>query len=204
MTAGRGIVHEEYHSTAFAKKGGTVEMCQLWVNLPKKHKMHPPRYQGIVASDIPTVPLAAARVEGDEACAEAGRVRVIAGTLGEAQGPALTFSPVELWDIELTAPDTPVELTVPDDHNLIVFVRRGTVAVGPAGEEQKLGPQDAALMHREGTSLRLTAAEPETQLLLLGGAPLDEPISAQGPFVMNTRQEILQANRDYQSGKMGG
>lgn len=204
MTAGRGIIHEEYHSTEFARTGGTFEMCQLWVNLPKKHKMHAPRYQPILAGDIPTVPLSAASTGAvEEVCADAGSVRVIAGELGGTRGPAMTFSPIELWDILLPKPGTPVELEVPEGHNVVVFVRRGKVSVGSAGHEQRVGPQGVALMHRDGTTLRLSADEADTQLLLLGGEPIDEPIAAQGPFVMNTYDEIHQANVDFRSGKMG-
>ena len=201
MTAGRGIIHEEYHSTEFARSGGTFEMCQLWVNLPKKHKMVPPRYQPVVSADIPTVPLKVAA--GAEECAEAGSVRVIAGELDGTRGPAQTYSPIELWDIQLPTQGAPVELEVPSGHNMIVFVRRGGVLVGAAGREQKVGAQGVALMEREGTTLRLSATQADTQLLLLGGEPIDEPIAARGPFVMNTEQEIMQANRDFQSGKMG-
>ena len=118
MTAGRGIIHEEYHSTEFAKKGGIFEMCQLWVNLPKKDKMHAPRYQPILSEEVPVVPLAgAAAAGGEEECPAVGSVRVIAGELEGVRGPAQTFSPILLWDAVLTATGTPVELAVPDGYN---------------------------------------------------------------------------------------
>ena len=210
MTAGRGIIHEEYHSTSFAKNGGTFEMCQLWVNLPAKDKMHAPRYQPILDKDIPVVPL---RSESGEACdADGAKARIIAGSIGDTSGPAMTFTPIELFDLSLPNKDQPVELDLPEGHTAILFVRKGSVAVGggsngKTGEKeeaaQTVGPQGVAVMEREGTTLRLAAMEAGTQLLLLGGEPIDEPIAARGPFVMNTQQEIMQANMDFQNGKMG-
>jgi redox-sensitive bicupin YhaK (pirin superfamily) len=204
MTAGRGIIHEEFHSDAFSARGGTFEMCQLWLNLPAEHKMRPPRYQPILHKDIPSVqlrPLA----DGDAECAAdaAGTVRVIAGELEGTVGPADTFTPVELWDVHLPTAGAPVELEVPDGHNLIVFVRQGALRVGASGVERDVEAQGVALMERAGTTLRLAAKEADTRLLLLGGEPIDEPIAARGPFVMNTDAEIIQANRDFQSGRMG-
>jgi len=115
----------------------------------------------------------------------------------------MTFTPVELWDVHLDVPDAPVELEVPNGHNCIVFVRSGELRVGGAGEERLVAPQGVALMERDGTTLRLVAAAPNTKLMILGGKPLNEPIAAQGPFVMNTRDEIMQANKDFRAGLMG-
>ena len=193
MTAGRGIIHEEYHSTEFAKTGGIFEMCQLWVNLPKKHKMHPPRYQPILDKTVPVVQLKAAKGGGGDdggdaagagECAAVGSVRVIAGELEGVRGPAQTFTPILLWDALLTAAGAVVELDVPAGYNTVVFVRRGAVSVGAAGAEQHVGAQGVALLHLEGAAIRLRAEAPDTQLLILGGEPIDEPIAAQGPFVM--------------------
>jgi redox-sensitive bicupin YhaK (pirin superfamily) len=218
MTAGRGIIHEEYHSTAFARTGGTFEMCQLWVNLPKEHKMHAPRYQPILDREIPVVPLrtstspppASPTPPSDAAderssCPDdvAGSVRVIAGSFEGTVGPAQTFSPIELWDVSLTTPSRPVLLSLPEGHTAILFVRKGALSVGVEGNEQQIGPQAAALMDKDGRTMRIQAQEANTQVLLLGGAPIDEPIAARGPFVMNTHAELDQANRDYMAGKMG-
>jgi len=201
MTAGRGIIHEEFHSTEFAKTGGTFEMCQLWLNLPKKHKMVAPKYQPILAKSIPEVPVEA---EGEAECgANPATVRVIAGDFRGTKGPASTFSPVELWDVSLPQTGKPIVLSLPDGHTGIVFVRRGAIAIGAEGAEERVGPQGVALLEGAGSSLRLVAKEAGTQLLMLGGQPLDEPIAAQGPFVMNTRKEIMEANMDFQNGKMG-
>ena len=105
--------------------------------------------------------------------------------------------------LQLPHAGRPVQLRVPDGHNTIIFVRKGAIAVGPEGTEQEVGAQGVALMNREGTAVRLVAKAAETQVLLLGGQPIDEPIEAQGPFVMNTRAEIVQANSDFRAGKMG-
>merc|ERR1712086_201741 len=188
MTAASGIVHNEFHSDKFAKEGGTLEMCQLWVNLPAQHKMDPPRYQEILSDSIPVVSL------GNN-----GSVRVIAGQFMEATGPAQTCTPVSLWDIRIE-PGRAVEIEVPEGHNTLIFVRRGKAQVGDSGV---VGPQGTVRLELEGTSVTLEALAEGTQLLLLGGEPIDEPIAARGPFVMNTMKEIEQANRDFHSGKLG-
>jgi len=188
MTAGRGVIHEEFHSRNFAKTGGTFEMCHLWLNLPKKNKMAKPRYQPLLNKDI-TV----------EEIADGVKVRVIAGTVGGTTGPAKTFSPVELWDINVEKKGTKVELDVPEDHNVILFVRRGMIHVG----ESEVGPQSVAIMERQGGNVIFTTDERNSQILLLGGEPLNEPIAARGPFVMNTQDELRQAMVDYQTGKLG-
>ena len=198
MTAGRGIIHEEYHSTEFSKRGGEFEMCQLWVNLPAKDKMTPPNYQPIENKDIPS-----ADIPGG-----AGSVRVIAGSFLETTGPATTQSPVELWDVSLPQQGAIADFPFSAEHNCIVFVRRGGVDVltGDEGDEKAypLGPQDVALMERQtGDTVRVRAATDDTSLLIMGGKPLNEPIAARGPFVMNTQEELMQANIDYRSGNFG-
>lgn len=195
MTAARGIIHEEFHSDKFTAKGGTFEMCQLWLNLPAKHKMDPPRYQPILAKHIPVVPISP---DSDD-----GVVRVIAGEFRGTKGAAKTHTPVDLWNLEIKTLDKAYELELPNGHNCVVFVRSGGLRVGAQGAEKALGPAATALMKREGTILRIKATEPDTKVLILSGQPLDEPIAAQGPFVMNTFEEIRQANADYRSGKMG-
>lgn len=209
MTAARGIVHEEFHSDSFAKTGGVFEMCQLWLNLPAKNKMGPPRYQPILDKEIPRVPLLPAGLSADECRAlqdngDGASVRIIAGELDGIRGPASTFTPVELWDMELgSLVNTPYEVQLPEGHNCIVFVRRGRAMVGAVGQEKPIEAQGVALMHREGSVLRVLATELGTQLLVLGGEPINEPIAASGPFVMNTQQELQQANADYRAGRLG-
>lgn len=188
MTAASGVVHEEYHSPAFAKSGGTLEMVQLWVNLPAAEKMSPPRYQEILGRAIPAVHV------GDDA----GTVRVIAGEFGGAAGPARTVTPIGVWDVRLKAGGS-ADLPVPDGHTALLVVQKGKVRVN--------GTQDASgvelvVLERSGAGVSIEAVEDAT-VLALSGEPIDEPIVGQGPFVMNTRDEIRQAMTDYQSGRMG-
>lgn len=188
MTAASGLVHEEFHGTEYAKKGGPFEMIQLWVNLPQKNKMDRPGYQGITQEQIPTLPL-----EGD-----AGTVRVIAGEYRGTQGPARTFSPMNVWDVRIkTGQKTRFE--VPEGWTTGVFVLKGKVRL--AGGET-VGEAELALLERQNTELSIEALE-DTTLLFLNGEPLNEPIVGYGPFVMNTQAEIRQAFVDFQSGKMG-
>eukprot|EP00930_Biecheleria_cincta_P089818 TRINITY_DN79163_c0_g1_i1.p1 TRINITY_DN79163_c0_g1~~TRINITY_DN79163_c0_g1_i1.p1 ORF type:complete len:337 (+),score=51.61 TRINITY_DN79163_c0_g1_i1:85-1095(+) len=197
MTAGRGIIHEEFMSTEFSKTGGDLEMCQLWLNLPHKHKMVKPGYQAITAGQIPNVPLSS----GDLAD---GHVRVIAGDYNSTSGVASTFTPVNLWDIVMRAPSRPYTFDIPAGHNTVLFVRRGSIEVSDGdGSNQQLGGQQVAILEQPGTLLEITALEADTSVLLLGGEPIDEPIAAQGPFVMNTQAELQQAMHDFRSGRMG-
>ncbi len=187
MTAGSGILHEEFHSTGFAQRGGPFEMVQLWVNLPAKDKMAAPGYQGIVDADIPSVPLAD----------DAGRLRVIAGNFEGFEGPANTFSPMNVWDVRLAAGKT-VQLPQPDGWTVQVVVLAGTVMVN--GEV--LREKQAVTLATEGSEVSIEANS-DAKLLLLGGEPIDEPVVGYGPFVMNSQQEIMQAIADFNGGKFG-
>merc|ERR1719401_654693 len=191
MTAARGIIHEEYHSREFAKAGGHFEMAQLWVNLPAKHKMDPPRYQPISGASIPVVDLE----DG------VGRVRVIAGQFGSAQGAAATFSPIDMWEVLLNTAGKGTNLIFPEGHNTIIFVKRGAAFVGAT--EKELKAQDVACMGEGGRQVPVRATENNTELLVLSGQPFNEPIAHMGPFVMNTHQELAQAQSDYQGRKNG-
>lgn len=206
MTAGRGIIHQEFHSKEFSKRGGVFEMCQLWVNLPKKDKMSKPGYQPIVDKKIPIVDVHATK-EGSmgECGAEpVGNVRVIAGSFNGTTGPASTFSPVELWDLTIKQQMATVDLPFPVEYNCVVFVRRGSIdIVGKDSANRNVGPQAVALTQKNGDVLRIQSVEKDTSVLVMAGLPINEPIAARGPFVMNTQEEIRQANRDFQSGKMG-
>lgn len=193
MTAGSGIVHEEYHSDAFAQQGGQFEMCQLWVNLPRKHKMTEPRYQPILKEDIPQVPLTA-----DDVSMAQGHVRIIAGSYMGVNGPAKTFTAINMWDVLLAMKEKPVEFQLPHGHTTLIFVRRGSIRLGVDGV---VGPQGMVRLEAAGSLVRLEALEADTQILLLGGEPINEPIAARGPFVMNTQAELAQANEDYRRGR---
>jgi len=206
MTAGRGIIHQEFHSNKFTKEGGTFEMCQLWVNLPKQHKMTKPKYQALLNKDIPVVNLPLDAPD-DDAMAQA---RIIAGALGETPGAASTFSPVQMWDVTLPHAGAEVDVPYPPEHQLMVFVRRGSVDIISTNDRDdklkssSLGPQDVAMMRMDGAgTVRFRVNEPDSSIMILGGEPIDEPIAAQGPFVMNTHDEIRKAITDYQMGKFG-
>jgi redox-sensitive bicupin YhaK (pirin superfamily) len=188
MTAASGVVHEEFHEARFAKEGGTLQMVQLWVNLPAKDKMSPPRYQGILSSQIPEVAL-----EGG-----AGVVRVIAGEFQGARGPAATFTPIHVWDVRLAAGKR-AEFDLPRGHNAAVVVLEGRATVNKSRE---MTDAEMALLDSHGEHVSIHADE-ASKLLVLSGEPLGEPVVAQGPFVMNTGAEIYQAIKDYQSGRMG-
>lgn len=186
MTAGAGIIHEEYHGDDYARRGGPFEMIQLWVNLPAKHKMAQPGYQGILASQIPEVELA----EGE------GKVRVIAGEYQGKSGPAKTFSPMNVWDVRLNAGNR-AHFTLPAGHTTALFVLHGAVRLG---DVHTIRPAELAVMQREGSELEIEASE-DSVILLLNGAPLNEPVVGHGPFVMNSWEEIDQAIADYNNGR---
>ncbi len=188
MTAASGIVHEEMHGREFTEKGGTMEMVQLWVNLPARLKMSPAGYQDIVSRRTPVVPLA-----GD-----AGTVRVIAGEFETARGPARTFTPIDLWDVRLQAKKT-ARFRVPEGHaTALLFLRGGGLVNGADAVDEG----ELAALDRHGEEISIEAGADST-VLVLSGAPIDEPVAGYGPFVMNTEAEIRQAVQDYRSGRMG-
>ena len=187
MTAASGVVHEEFHSERFSREGGTLEMVQLWVNLPAADKMSPPRYQGLTDSQIPRV-----RLPND-----AGQIRVIAGEAYGSTGPARTFSPINAWDIELESHGS-VELRVPEGHTTLLVVQKGEIAIG----ETVAKGGELVTFSEEGDTIPVSAKE-SARFLVLTGEPIGEPIVGHGPFVMNSRQQIEEAIRDYQAGRMG-
>ena len=187
MTAGSGILHKEYHSKDFSKKGGIMHMMQIWVNLPQKDKMTPPRYQPILASEISEVKLSN----------NGGVVRIIAGEFQGAKGPAKTYSPISLFDIRLH-PAGRCELTIPETENAALMVLGGEMQING----KKCTARDLVLFQNSGETI-LIEAESEAHLMLLGGEPTGGPIVQYGPFVMNTQQEIRQAIADFNAGKFG-
>ncbi len=188
MTAAGGLVHEEYHGAGYAKRGGPFEMVQLWVNLPAKHKMTTPGYQGITSAQIPCVELPDS----------AGSVRVIAGNYEGTKGPARTFTPVNVWDVRVNKGKR-ATFNVPAGYTTALLVLRGGVRLA---DGESVGEAELAMLERSGETFTVEASE-NTTLLLLNGQPLNEPVVGHGPFVMNTRAEIQQAIIDYQNGKMG-
>ena len=189
MTAASGVVHEEFHSPEFAHKGGLFEMVQLWVNLPAKDKMKAPRYQGIEATDIPVV-----KFEND-----AGYIRVIAGSHAEHDGPANTYSPVNVWDGVLKAGFAEY-IHVPVDHNTLVVVLEGEMLLN--GTQKVLDSSIVMFAKDSEPTIQLEATQ-DAKFLVLTGLPLNEPIQGHGPFVMNTKEEIIQAFQDFNAGKFG-
>ncbi|MFC5430831.1 pirin family protein [Paraburkholderia denitrificans] len=188
MTAGAGILHEEFHSHAFTKRGGTIEMVQLWVNLPAVDKMSAPGYQTLLNADIPSVALPE----------QAGQLRVIAGEFAGSLGPSHTFTPIDVWDIRLNAGHT-VRFEAHDGHTLALVILRGTVKIN--GETVA---RDGQLVHfdRTGTVVEIEA-DGEAGVLWLSGEPIDEPVVAYGPFVMNSERQIHEAMADFNSGRFG-
>jgi redox-sensitive bicupin YhaK (pirin superfamily) len=188
MTAAGGILHEEFHSPAFTRTGGPFRMVQLWVNLPGKDKMAAPGYQTIVSAEIPVVDLA----DG------AGSVRVIAGDYGGAKGAAHTFSPVNLWDVRLSA-GADVTIDLPEGHTAMIAVLSGHVTVDGG---QRLGEAEIVRFERYGSTVALRA-DGDSMLLVMTGEPLDEPVFGHGPFVMSSESEIRQAIDDFNKGEFG-
>jgi len=185
MTAGRGIVHEEFHSPGYSRTGGPFRMVQLWVNLPAKDKMTPAAYQAITRDEIPVVEIGGATV------------RVIAGECGGTRGPASTFSPANLWDVRIGA-GAEATFDVPEGHNAMLAVLSGHITVGDRG----LGAAEIGRLSRDGMTVTLRA-DGETVMLVLTGAPIREPVVGYGPFVMNTEAEIRMAVDDFNSGRFG-
>jgi len=188
MTAGNGIVHEEFHSQDFTRKGGTFQMVQLWVNLRAKDKSAKAGYQTLLKEQIPNVSLPQ----------EAGNVRVIAGEYSGHQGPAKTFTPINLWDVNLRAGKS-AELPLPDGHTTTFLVLSGEVRVNG---ERDAGEGDLPIFARTGDGITVKA-KTDAKLLVMDGQPIAEPVVGHGPFVMNSRAEIQQAFEEYQLGRMG-
>jgi len=187
MTAASGVVHEEMHETQWAKEGGTFQAIQLWVNLPRSQKMSVPRYQTILDADIPAIDLN-----------DGGRLRVIAGLFQGRKGPARTVTPIELYDLQLPG-GTSATLPLPHGHNVSLLVIAGRTRLNGT---HTAGESELVVYQREGFQLHIEARE-ESRLLVMSGKPINEPIARYGPFVMNTKDELVQAVQDYQAGKMG-
>ncbi|EGW21502.1 pirin family protein [Methylobacter tundripaludum] len=186
MTAAKGLLHEEMHSPAFTRQGGTFEAIQLWVNLPAQYKMIEPHYQSITSDRIPVVKL-------DD---EGSVVRVIAGYYQGLKGPANTYTPINLWELRLLAGQT-VELDFPENYTTLLFALKGSVEINNSAT---INDAELAFFERLGKTITLTALK-EATLLIMNGEPIDEPIAGYGPFVMNTKEEIRQAIEDFDAGR---
>ena len=188
MTAASGIIHEEFHSPEFTRKGGRFEVVQLWVNLPAKDKMATPGYQTLLNRDIPTVALPD----------DAGTLRVIAGEYAGQRGPARTFTSIDVWDVRLKQGGT-ARFDVAEGRTLAVAVLSGTVQINGT---QLARDAQLVLFDRSGSGVQIEANN-DAKLVVLSGEPIDEPIVGYGPFVMNTTDEIQQAMVDFNSGRFG-
>jgi hypothetical protein len=186
MTAGSGLLHKEMHSPEFTRRGGRFHALQLWVNLPAKSKMSPPKYQTLQARDIPSVNLTGGAA-----------LRVIAGEYRGAKGPAKTFTPVDLLELRIPA-GRDADLALRQGFSAGLYVVEGAITVNretaAAGELLVLG--------RAGSDVAIEATA-DALLLVMSGEPIDEPVAGSGPFVMNTREELEKAYRDFHSGRMG-
>ncbi len=188
MTAASGVVHEEFHSPAFTRNGGELEMVQLWVNLPARDKMSAPRYQTLLKEQIPELSLA----NGEAS------LRVIAGECADTRGPALTHTPVNVWDLRMNT-GSELDLAVTDGHTLAVVVLAGTLTIN---ETETVHASEMAVFQRDGENFTLRA-DTDSKVLILSGEPIDEPVVGYGPFVMNSREEIMQAIHDFNNGNFG-
>lgn len=188
MTAGAGILHKEYHESEFSRKGGPFQVVQLWVNLPAKDKMTPPKYQTITNERIPKYILPE----------QAGVVEVIAGEYEGTKGAATTFTEIEMYNIRLN-PGARIQFSLPEEYNTGILVIEGQVRVNDTDD----APEDYFVLFRnKGERISVSTASGGL-LLLLSGKPLRESIMAYGPFLMNTKDEILQAFDDLNAGKFG-
>jgi len=188
MTAASGVLHKEYHEKEYAKKGGLFQMVQLWVNLPAKHKMSKPKYQGITNDQMGKY-----NIPND-----GGVVEVIAGELNGIKGPAYTFTPIEMYNIRIKKGAT-LTLNLPENFNTGILVIEGKAKVNNSGEALT---DHFVLFKNDGETITLEALE-DSILLVLSGEPIHEPIAPYGPFLMNTREELIQAYDDFNSGKFG-
>ena len=188
MTAASGVLHEEFHSERYSKKGGIFQMVQLWVNLPAKYKMSQPKYQPILKDSLVNVSVGSK-----------SSVELVAGSYGDLRGPAETFSPLHISNVQLFGEDI-VPFSFPSNWNVGILVLEGTLMVNGNHEVTK---DHFAVMAHNASSFDLRALEGGAKILLLAGEPLEEPIVSYGPFVMNTEEEIRQAINDFQQGVFG-
>lgn len=188
MTAGSGILHKEYHEKEFSKKGGVFQMVQLWVNLPKKHKMTTPKYQAIVNKDMTRVMLDDGK----------SYVELVAGEYKGEKGPAYTFSPANMFNARLQN-GAVADFSFNKEYNTGILIIEGEVRIN----DSKIAPADHfVLFKHDGEDFKVEAMK-ESVVLVLSGEPIDEPIASYGPFVMNTEEEIKEAYDDYYNGKFG-
>jgi redox-sensitive bicupin YhaK (pirin superfamily) len=187
MTAASGILHKEYHEKSWSKKGGILQMVQLWVNLPAKYKMSKPKYQTLEHKKIGKF----------ELHKKMGIVEVIAGNYQKVKGPAFTFTPIEMYNARVKK-NADIVFSFPEEYNTGFLVIEGIVNLN----DKKVPTDHFVLFANDGTDIHLNATT-DAIVLILSGEPIKEPIVQYGPFVMNTQDEILQAYEDLNRGKFG-
>lgn len=188
MTAGAGVLHKEYLEDQFIKNGGTLHMLQLWVNLPKQYKSTPPKYQAITHEQMGQFKLPN----------DGGEMFVVAGEYNGVKGPAFTFTPINMYDVRLRTKGQ-LDINFPSSYNTGILVAQGQVTVN---QNYSAVASDFVLFKNEDGLIHLEAIE-DAIVVVLSGQPIDEPIAAHGPFVMNTRHELVEAFQEFQSGKFG-
>lgn len=188
MTAGSGLLHKEFHEQERSRQGGLFHMVQLWVNLPAKDKMTPPKYQAITNGKMGRVELP-----------DGGEVEIIAGEFDGVKGPATTFTPVNMFNVR-PKKGTTVELAFPANFTTLVLAVEGS---GRINDSDVLPTDHLALLATDGERFTIEATEENSTFLVLSGEPIDEPIASYGPFLMNTQAELAQAIDDFNSGKFG-
>lgn len=188
MTAASGVLHKEYHEESFSKEGGEFQMVQLWVNLPAKYKMSQPKYQAIANKEMGVVELQN----------NGGIIEVVAGEYNGVRGPANTFTPISMLNVKLNQ-NGEAKFEFPALFNTALLVVEGEIQVNG----DSVVPVDHfVLFENLGEQFNIKGIQQST-VLVLSGEPINEPIAAHGPFVMNTRQELYEAFQDFQNGKFG-
>ena len=188
MTAGAGLLHEEKHEKEFSKTGGVLELIQLWVNVPQKDKMAPPRYQELRREIIPVIN----NPDGS------GSIRVVSGEYADQQGPAETFSPITILDIQYSKGEK-LHLQLPTHYNVGIYVVKGKITLNAS---KNAATKQLIVFGWDEPDIDITFEE-DTTLLVLAGEPIEESLATYGPFVMNTNQELIQAIADFENGLMG-
>ena len=188
MTSGKGILHKEYHEKNFSKKGGEMQMVQLWVNLPAKDKMTEPKYQNIENKDLAKVDLGSG----------IGSIDIIAGEFENNKGPASSFTPLSLFNVKLNK-GKGTSLSFNESHNTGLLIIKGNVTIN---NKERAPTNHFVLFENKGKEFTIKA-EDDAEILILSGEPIDEPIASYGPFVMNTNDEIRQTIDDFNNGKFG-
>lgn len=188
MTAASGVLHKEYHESGFSKQGGDFHMVQLWVNLPAKNKMSQPKYQSITKDQITVYNLPD----------NGGTVEVIAGNYKDKTGPASTFSPVNLMNLKIKR-GARTDFNFPANFNTGLIIIEGKIRIN----DNETADTDRFILLANDGEIFSVEAEEDSVVLIMSGEPLNEPIAARGPFVMNTKEELIQAYEDFTAGKFG-